>query len=148
MKKKARKLIALLFIGFVSCLLFGCKANTKELDNNTKVTVTEDGKKIEILSDKNCTLELNVTISEDDIRITGEKRIYLQKGKKETLKVNDFGEAIRFPESAIFSKINSVQVEEKKLENTIIYVAVGVAVVILITIAIKKEIKNNFKVSE
>ena len=68
--------------------------------------------------------------------------------KKETLKVNDFGEAIGFPESAIFSKINSVQVEEKKLENTIIYVAVGVAVVILITIAIKKEIKNNFKVSE
>lgn len=150
MKKKARKLIVLLFIGVVSCLLFGCKTTMKELDknDNTKVTVTEDGKKIEILSDQNCAMELKVTISEDDIKTIGEKRIYLEKGKKVALKVDDFIEAIGFPDSAVFSEINSARIEEQNLGITIVAVAVGWTIVILIAIAIKKEIKRNCKVSE
>ena len=150
MKKKARKLIVLLFIGVVSCLLFGFKTTMKELDknDNTKVTVTEDGKKIEILSDQNCAMELKVTISEDDIKTIGEKRIYLEKGKKVALKVDDFIEAIGFPDSAVFSEINSARIEEQNLGITIVAVAVGWTIVILIDIAIKKEIKRNCKVSE
>ena len=171
MKKKARKLVVLLLIGVVACLLFGCETTTKELEKNdtevtangemieilsdkscnleVKITMSADRKTIEILSNKDCSMDLNLLISADEImKTTVEKRIYLEKGKKETFKVDDFVEAIGFPESAIFSKINYAQTEKRNFASTIIFVTIGVAIVILIAIAIKKEIKRNCKVSE